>query len=178
MNGAGRQKRVMPSRSRRGGPGIGSTDVDLMILETQKRKRTSYSSFTPLHTHYPAVENEPLIPANTKFVLTTNSSLVPSSSSSSTSFKLELNSHAYERYFDRPEVLESYKAQQMIQTPEFSALTVDASVGGRFRPRIHEDVRPTHPKNSQIRMLKFDCIGYSRYFRRSLRKTPPQIRSL
>jgi hypothetical protein len=48
MNGAGRQKRVMPSRSRRGGPGIGSTDVDLMILETQKRKCTSYSSFTPV----------------------------------------------------------------------------------------------------------------------------------
>lgn len=41
MNGVGfggRQKRVMPSRSRRGGPGVGSTEVDIMILETQKRK--------------------------------------------------------------------------------------------------------------------------------------------
>jgi hypothetical protein len=89
------------------------------------------------------VENEPLIPADTKFLLTTNSSLIPSSSSStSTPFELELNSHAYERYFDRPEVLASYKAQLTIQTPEFSNLTEDASVGGRFRPRIHEDVRP------------------------------------
>ena len=44
MNGSGlstRQKRVMPSRSRRGGPGIGSTDVDVMILDTQKRKCVS-----------------------------------------------------------------------------------------------------------------------------------------
>jgi hypothetical protein len=90
-----------------------------------------------------AVENEPLIPADTKFLLTTNSSFIPSSSSSSAPFELELNSHAYERYFDRPEVLESYKAQLTIQTPEFSNLTEDKSVGGRFRPRIHEDVRPS-----------------------------------
>jgi hypothetical protein len=94
---------------------------------------------------YQAVENEPLIPADTKFLLTTNSSLVPSSSSTSAPFKLELNSHAYERYFDRPEVLDSYKAQLTIQTPEFSNLTEDASVGGRFRPRIHEDVCPFLP---------------------------------
>lgn len=36
-----RQKRVLPTRSRRGGPGIGSCDVDLMILDAQKR-RCSY----------------------------------------------------------------------------------------------------------------------------------------
>lgn len=44
MNGlglSGRQKRVMPSRNRRGGPGVGSTDVDIMILDTQKRKSAS-----------------------------------------------------------------------------------------------------------------------------------------
>lgn len=36
-----RQKRVLPSRSRRGGPGVGSCDVDVMILETRRRRRTS-----------------------------------------------------------------------------------------------------------------------------------------
>ena len=35
-----RQKRVLPSRSRRGGPGIGNCDVDLMILDAQKRRRS------------------------------------------------------------------------------------------------------------------------------------------
>lgn len=35
-----RQKRVLPSRSRRGGPGIGTCDVDLMILDAQKRRRS------------------------------------------------------------------------------------------------------------------------------------------
>ena len=36
-----RQKRVLPTRSRRGGPGVGSCDADIMILETLKRKRAS-----------------------------------------------------------------------------------------------------------------------------------------
>lgn len=35
-----RQKRVLPSRSRRGGPGVGGCDVDVMILETRKRRCT------------------------------------------------------------------------------------------------------------------------------------------
>ena len=33
-----RQKRVLPSRTSRGGPGVGNCDVDLMILDTLKRK--------------------------------------------------------------------------------------------------------------------------------------------
>lgn len=33
-----RQKRVLPTRSRRGGPGVGSCDMDLMILDAQKRR--------------------------------------------------------------------------------------------------------------------------------------------
>lgn len=32
------QKRVLPSRSRRGGPGLGSADVDAIIMDAQKRK--------------------------------------------------------------------------------------------------------------------------------------------
>ncbi|KIJ66240.1 hypothetical protein HYDPIDRAFT_128905 [Hydnomerulius pinastri MD-312] len=112
-----RQKRVLPSRSRRGGPGIGSCDVDLMILDAQKRR----------------FDNDPLIPADTPFLLTTNSALLESSSSSSSGFGL--NSIANQRYFDRPEVIKAYREQQSIQTPEFSLLSEDASVGGRFRPR-------------------------------------------
>ena len=33
-----RQKRVLPSRSRRGGPGVGTCEVDVLILETLKRR--------------------------------------------------------------------------------------------------------------------------------------------
>jgi hypothetical protein len=118
-----RQKRVLPSRSRRGGPGIGSCDVDLMILDAQRRR----------------FENEPLIPANTQFLLTTNSALVPQPQpSSSTGFGL--NSHANQRYFDRPDVIQAYREQQIIQTPEFTTLSEDASVGGRFRPRISAEL--------------------------------------
>ncbi|KAI0078858.1 hypothetical protein K474DRAFT_1739813 [Panus rudis PR-1116 ss-1] len=117
-----RQKRVLPSRSRRGGPGVGSCDIDLMILETRRRR----------------LENEPLIPSSTKFLLTTNSKLVPPSSDNTT-FEIELNKHAYGRYFDRPEVQKAYREQQIIQTPEFSQLPEEAIVGGRFRPRGSEE---------------------------------------
>lgn len=34
-----RQKRVLPSRLRRGGPGVGSCEIDLLILEHQKKRR-------------------------------------------------------------------------------------------------------------------------------------------
>ena len=86
------------------------------------------------------VENEPLIPATSRFLLTTNSSLVPSTSDAP-SFEAEINAHAYGRYFERPEVQKAYREQQHIQTPEFTQLDEDASVGGRFRPRVAEDVR-------------------------------------
>ncbi|CDO73451.1 hypothetical protein BN946_scf185013.g86 [Trametes cinnabarina] len=103
-----RQKRVMPARSRRGGPGVGGCETDIMILETMKRK----------------AESEPLIPATTRFLLTTKSALLPPSSES---FEAQLNTHAYGRYFDRPEVQQAYRAQQLIQTPEFTELPQDAN---------------------------------------------------
>ncbi|KAI0652503.1 hypothetical protein C8Q79DRAFT_104066 [Trametes meyenii] len=117
-----RQKRVLPTRSRRGGPGVGTCESDVMILDTMKRK----------------AEGEPLIPAATKFMLTTNAKLLPPASETE-SPEAQLNTHAYGRYFDRPEVQRAYKAQQLIQTPEFTELAQDANVGGRFRPRGSED---------------------------------------
>jgi len=111
-----RQKRVLPTRSRRGGPGIGSCDVDLMILDAQKRR----------------LDNEPLIPADTPFLLTTNSALLQSSPKSA---NFGLNTLANQRYFDRADVIKAYREQLDIQTPEFTLLSEDATVGGRFRPR-------------------------------------------
>ncbi|KAG6817932.1 hypothetical protein H0H87_012400 [Tephrocybe sp. NHM501043] len=108
----GRQKRILPSRARRGGFVVGTCDADVMILETQRRKP----------------ENEPLIPADTLFLLTTNSALA---STSSTSY--QVNVYANERYFERPEVLEAYRKQKVIETPEFKSLG-DAPVG-RLRAR-------------------------------------------
>ncbi|TFK41859.1 hypothetical protein BDQ12DRAFT_343853 [Crucibulum laeve] len=110
-----RQKRVLPSRLRRGGPGVGSCDADLMILETQRRQ----------------MENEPLIPSATPFLLTTNAGLASDSCDNS---ELGINTFANERYFDRPEVLKAYREQLTIQTPEFTCLS-EAKVGGRLRHR-------------------------------------------
>ncbi|KAG7452274.1 uncharacterized protein BT62DRAFT_293952 [Guyanagaster necrorhizus] len=116
-----RQKRVNPSRSGKGGPGIGNCEADTLILDTQKRQ----------------LENEPLIPANTLFFMTTNLELLPESSSSSDG-QVMFNTHANERYFDRPEVMQSYRLQQSIETPDFTELS-QTHVGGRFRPRGSDD---------------------------------------
>jgi hypothetical protein len=53
----------------------------------------------------------------------------------------ELNTSAYERYFDKPEVIRAYREQQLIQTPEYTLLSEHEAVGGRFRPRGQDDVR-------------------------------------
>ncbi|KAF9469818.1 hypothetical protein BDZ94DRAFT_30288 [Collybia nuda] len=115
-----RQKRVLPSRSRRGGPGVGNCDTDIMILETQKRR----------------FGDEPLIPVETKFLLTTNPEYTLKTSSIT---ELGVNIHANDRYFDRPEVLKSYREQEIIQTPDFVNTAEVPTVGGRFRARNVED---------------------------------------
>ncbi|KAL4062970.1 hypothetical protein V8B97DRAFT_1877236 [Scleroderma yunnanense] len=136
-----RQKRVLPSRSRRGGPGVGSCDVDLMILDAQRRR----------------LDNEPLIPPNTSFLLTTNSALLESSRDSR---PFQLNDIAKQRYFDQPEVIQAYRDQQLIQTPEFTLLPEDASVGGRFRPRssLDNDSADTSDATYEKRHRKYETF--------------------
>jgi hypothetical protein len=46
---ASRPRRIMPSRSRRGGPGVGISDVDTHILETLRRRRAFPSPSSPSH---------------------------------------------------------------------------------------------------------------------------------
>jgi hypothetical protein len=86
-------------------------------------------------------ENDPLIPAHTQFLLTTNSTRVRALGDAAGVDGSQLNTSAYERYFDKPEVIRSYREQQVIQTPEFTLLSEHEAVGGRFRPRGLEDVR-------------------------------------
>ncbi|KAJ4485785.1 hypothetical protein J3R30DRAFT_3282430, partial [Lentinula aciculospora] len=113
------QKRVLPSRSRRGGPGVGNCETDIMILDTFKRQS----------------ENDPLIPKDTPFFLTTGSNLAPPEASTSS---LQINARGFERYFDRTEVIQGYREQQMIETPVFESLEEGEGVVSRFRPRIVE----------------------------------------
>ncbi|KAH9059122.1 hypothetical protein EDB87DRAFT_830292 [Lactarius vividus] len=119
--GAARPRRIMPSRSRRGGPGVGISDVDTQILETLRRRR----------------ENDPLIPAHTQLLLTTDSTRVRTFGGGDAGS--QLNTSAYERYFDKPEVIRAYREQQLIQTPEYTLLSEHEAVGGRFRPRGQDD---------------------------------------
>ncbi|GJE89606.1 hypothetical protein PsYK624_057100 [Phanerochaete sordida] len=135
------RKRVLPSRSRRGGPGVGGCDVDVMILETRRRQ----------------FESEPLIPSNSRFLFTTNAALVPSTSE--TSAAIELNTQAYGRYFDRPEVQRACRQQADIQVPEFTQLSDDALVGGRFRPRnTDEELVDTSDAAYEKRHRKYETF--------------------
>ncbi|KAJ7109892.1 hypothetical protein C8R44DRAFT_266658 [Mycena epipterygia] len=118
-----RQKRVLPSRSRRGGPGVGNCDVDVMILNTQLNK----------------LESEPLIPAETLFVMKTNDTLERVAKEFSSAGGSGLNLRAHESYFERPEVLKAYREQTIIETPEYSNVSEVPSVGSRFRPRLVEE---------------------------------------
>ncbi|KXN88863.1 hypothetical protein AN958_06733 [Leucoagaricus sp. SymC.cos] len=113
----GRQKRILPSRSRRGGPGVGSCETDLMILEHQKRR----------------FENDDLIPSTTPFYLTTDSKQFATSND-----QLRLTTVSNERYFDRPDVLAAFRKGLSIQTPSWAEGQPDV---GRFRPRGVEDTQ-------------------------------------
>lgn len=84
------------------------------------------------------VGDDPLIPVETKFLLTTNPEYTSKTSSIT---ELGVNIHANDRYFERPEVLKSYREQEVIQTPDFVNTTEVPTVGGRFRARNLEDVR-------------------------------------
>ena len=87
-------------------------------------------------------ENDPLIPAHTQLLLTTDSARVRAFAGGDASAAgSEFNTSAYERYFDKPEVIRAYHEQQLIQTPEYTLLSEHEAVGGRFRPRGQDDVR-------------------------------------
>lgn len=140
-----RQKRVLPSRSRRGGPGIGSCDADVHIIDALRRKgmfafpcvvASGHSLIEILTLFFYALpgENDPLIPPNTIFVLTTDTSMTPSTSAQD----LQQNLFANERYFERPEVIKAFREQQDIEIPEYTVLGDEARVGGRLRARGEE----------------------------------------
>ncbi|KIY51310.1 hypothetical protein FISHEDRAFT_56826 [Fistulina hepatica ATCC 64428] len=117
-----RGTRIQPSRTRRGGPGVGSSEIDQMILDNMKRKS-------------PSVEGDPLIPTDTPFLATTNSAAFPLDADKSSESPITMNIYANERYFERPEVIKAYREQAVIETPSFIDITDKPSVGGRFRPR-------------------------------------------
>lgn len=98
----------------------------------------TYSKYVSLTSISTTAENEPLIPAKTSFILTTNSKYASDDPGSA----ITVNVVANDRYFDRPEVVKAFREQVIIQTPEFSSIGESSNVGGRFRPRAAEDVCP------------------------------------
>ncbi|CAK5264270.1 unnamed protein product [Mycena citricolor] len=119
------QKRVQPSRIRRGGPGVGNCDVDMMILNFQSNKS----------------DGDPIIPSRTPFYLTTDPTLgrIATQFAGSASSSSGISLPAHESYFDRPEVIQSYREQTLIETPEFSRID-EHMVAARLRRSSHDDV--------------------------------------
>ena len=140
---------------------------------------TSCGSLYALRYLSPTDEQDPLVSSNVTLILTTNAKLFPPTKStspiavaSSSAVTLDdttavirdgrdIENKGYERYFDRPEVTAAYKKQQLIETPEFSQLSEDATVGGRFRPRAaFEEVRLPDPARFPPRVFDEILPGY------------------
>lgn len=124
---------------------MGTCEVDVMILETRERRS----------------ESEPLVPPSTKFLLTTNAALAPPPlpANADNAAALAVNSSAFGRYFDRPEVQQACRAQELIQTPEYIPLPEEAIVGGRFRPRgTGEEIADTSDAAYEKRHRKYETF--------------------
>jgi hypothetical protein len=110
-----------------------------------------------------------LIPAHTQLLLTTNSTRARAFGDAAGTEDSQLNTSAYERYFDKPEVIRAYREQQVIQTPEFTLLSEHEAVGGRFRPRGLNDVRAelfgfSKKKRNFLKKSFFFCFGGFRVY--------------
>ncbi|KAG8853126.1 hypothetical protein FRB96_008377 [Tulasnella sp. 330] len=136
-------RRVQPPRSRRGGPGIGSSAVDVMILESHQR----------------AVQNKYTVEPDAVFLITTDSAQAPSASQWE-------DEEPHQSYFDRPEVQQQSRREEMIQTPEFSLLEEQSAVGSRLRARaVLEEVVDTSDAVYERRHRKYETFEKRQRFR-------------
>ncbi|KAF8527447.1 hypothetical protein BU17DRAFT_61593 [Hysterangium stoloniferum] len=127
------QKRVLPTRSRRGGgPNVGNSGVDMLIIDTERRNRDAKPSVAP---------EQP-------FFLTTHAGLVP---------RAQEGDADTESYFDQPEVRAACLAQEAIQVPHFEPLPDDA-VGGRLRARAEEEGPETSDAAYVSRHRKYETF--------------------
>lgn len=136
----------------------------MCVLSRHSHKLIPELFFGSLHV----VENEPLIPADTPFLLTTNPRFAEEAPNNSNS-GIHINVVANDRYFDRPDVLKAFREQAVIQTPEYEAISESISVGGRFRPRNQDEVCLSVCLLYILVHLRFP-IGHSRDVGRGLRK--------
>jgi hypothetical protein len=81
----------------------------------------------------------------------------------------QLNTWAYERYFDKPEVIRAYREQQLIQTPEYTLLSEHEAVGGRFRPRSLDDVRAYRAAQFFFKFFQYKLTTGNHYRKASTR---------
>lgn len=82
-------------------------------------------------------ENQFIIPPDSTFVITTDSSQVPNLPEGG-----EDNHHSH---FSRPEVQAAAMQQALIETPEFAPLQAGAAVGSRLRVRSLSEVSKEVP---------------------------------
>ncbi|KAJ7070733.1 hypothetical protein C8F01DRAFT_974709, partial [Mycena amicta] len=132
------QKRVL--RSRRGGPGvggsgIGSCDIDNMILNTQTR-RMSLQLPSRSHSALFSAELESVVPADTLILFKTDDKLDRVAAELCIAGSSAINVTARDTYFDRPDVIKGYRDQLVIETPDFEQVQF---VAGRLRVRVNSD---------------------------------------
>jgi hypothetical protein len=134
------QKRVLPSRLRRGGPGVGNCEVDVMILNIQMNKCTEqWSGVLAVLINATAAMEAPLIPTESPFFMTTDGSLEEIAREFSPAPTVNPPVHS-----ERPEVMEAYRQKAVIETPEYQDVSDVPTTDGRLRTRLPaptDDVR-------------------------------------
>lgn len=124
-----------PLRNKRTRRATIGNEIDQIILHEMKSQGTCplpAKASLPHGTHI--VDNGPSIPLETKFIFTTNRDILPAHEQISGAFDLKNDSH--KGYFDRPEVIDSYRKQLLIETPEFERIGPNQTVTSRFQPHM------------------------------------------
>ncbi|KAF9041784.1 hypothetical protein BDZ89DRAFT_1128784 [Hymenopellis radicata] len=120
VNADGRKNGVQRVQRARRGAAVanGSNEIDQIILDEMKRE----------------VDQGPSIPADTIFTFTTNTQILPPHTEC-TARASDFRTNNHKSYFDRPEVIESYRNQQKVETPDYELITDDMIITSRFVPQ-------------------------------------------
>nr|GAT57432.1 predicted protein [Mycena chlorophos] len=125
-------QRVQPSRARKGaaagtGSGLGTCDIDRQLLNMEPQ---------------PEPEPDSVVPVDTVIHLTTDSSLAAYArafANNAAAGSAAINVTARESYFDRPEVIQGYREQLLIETPSYEIGVAPPLLQARQGPAVEED---------------------------------------
>ncbi|KAF7307156.1 ACT-7 domain-containing protein [Mycena indigotica] len=142
----GFQKRILPSRSRRGGPGvgsgIGSCDIDDLILHNEARP-----------------ELDSVVPSDTVILFRTDDRLEQVAQELAIAGpSAAINVTARETYFDRPDVIKGFREQLEIEVPSFEIVQVTSRLRAKVPTTLPDPSAADSDSVYEKRHRKFEAF--------------------